>query len=132
MARCEASSLLCNLATYGPETVASFLDQIGRNNASHIGSGYSEEMERARASSTNAAGTWSPGDISMQHRLSPHGQAPLLESRTRRVSGEMEQLRRHCSIENSSGRPEPSGLEAGRRAPSGLAMPHTQQLHICF
>lgn len=40
---------------HGPETVASFLDQIGRNNASHIGNGYSEEMERARVGSTNAA-----------------------------------------------------------------------------
>ena len=55
MARLEASSLLCNLAAHGPETAASFLDQIGRSNASHMGIGHSEEMERARASSTNAA-----------------------------------------------------------------------------
>ena len=68
----------------------------------------------------------------MQHRLSPHGQAPLLESRTRRVIGEIEQLRRYCGIENSSTRPEPSELEAGRRVTRGLATPHTQQLHICF
>ena len=34
----------------------------------------------------------------MQQRLSPHGRGPLLESRTRRVSGEFEQLRRHCGI----------------------------------
>jgi hypothetical protein len=60
MARREASSLLCvqncfNLAAHGPEIVASFLDQIGRNNASHIGNGCNKEMERVRASSANAA-----------------------------------------------------------------------------
>ena len=35
--------------------MASFLDQIGRNNASHIGNGYNGEMERARASPTDTA-----------------------------------------------------------------------------
>jgi hypothetical protein len=55
MAGCEASFLLCNLAAQAPETVASSLDQIGRNNASSIGNSYSEEMERAQASSANDA-----------------------------------------------------------------------------
>jgi len=51
MVRREASSLLLNLAAQGPETAASSLDQIGRNNASTITNSYSEEMGSARASS---------------------------------------------------------------------------------
>jgi len=50
MVRREASSLLCiqdgfNFAA-GPELVASFLDQIGRNSASHIGNGYQVHLRQ--------------------------------------------------------------------------------------
>jgi hypothetical protein len=55
LARCFAS----RSASTSPHTVLSswllFLNQYGHNNASHIGNGYNEEMERARASPANAA-----------------------------------------------------------------------------
>ena len=55
MARRDAGSRLCDLAAHGRETVASVLDHIGRNSAGRTGSGCSEGVERARASSINAA-----------------------------------------------------------------------------